>query len=106
MFNVTLLTYEDNKKYIDKQSETFTSFALPSNYSDSFDHRGPNMPKMVEHENRMVDILVKSKSNKYKDVLDSVKFDAGITSFIPSEKIIGNMFDIPLLSWFMRADPV
>lgn len=107
MFNVTLLTSRDNKKAIDKKSKNFTPFLLPYNDTDIFDHNGPIMPEFLKHENNMVDLLVKEDSNLYKDALHSVKFDAGLTSFMPSEKIILKMHDVPFLQWnVVLAEPI
>lgn len=61
---------------------------------------------MVEQENKMIDMLVKSDSNEYKNTLHSVKFDAGFVSLIPSERIIAKMHDVPLLQWCILADPI
>ena len=51
----------------------------------------------MEHENKMIDMLVKSDSNHHKDALHRVKYDAGLAPLIPSERIIAKMHDIPLL---------
>jgi len=45
----------------------------------------------------MVDLLVRSPSNKYLDALKAVKFDAGFGVYCPSEAIILKMHNIPLL---------
>ena len=98
MFNVTLLTSRDNEKFKKKQSATFTPFLLPYNYTDYFTHEGLSLPGIKRHENEIIDLLVKNiEPNKYKDMLHSVKFDAGLSVFAPSEAIILKMHNIPIL---------
>ena len=97
MFNVTHLTSRDNHKSINKKSDNYLPFVLPYNLTDYFSDKGPDLPKMVKHENEMIDMLVKEESNEYKDLLHRTKFDAEFNSMIPSEAIISKMHDIPLL---------
>ena len=98
MFNVTLLTSRDNEKFKKKQSATFTPFLLPYNITEYFTHEGVNLPALIRHENEIVDLLVKNTDpNKYKDMLHSVKFDAGLSVFVPTEAMILKMHDIPIL---------
>lgn len=109
MFNVTLMTSRDNQKYIAKNSSTFNAFPLPYNVTDIFNDNGPQFGGMAKHENKLMDIFVKSEErHELKDQLKSVKWHGSISLILPFEvMIIKSIGDIPILKWSMSmSDPL
>ena len=60
MYNVTLMTGENNKKYIDKKSRTFHTLLVPYDHFDIINDKGPHPLELLRIENEFMDLLLKT----------------------------------------------
>ena len=103
MFNVTLMTDQENKKAFGKKSDTFHPYPLEYNHSSYW--RPGQVPPMdikelFKHENKLkADFIDYTEENNHLTELKKVGFHAGYSIFFGFESVLVKRFDLPMLKW-------